>query len=548
MKKVFFPFIIAVAAVITSCNDKEEAKIPLEGFTLSKSSVNLQKSGTETLTVQFFPESASEKGLEWNTDKPAVATVVGGVITAVGTGYATITVTSKADATLVQECLVQVLSGETAQFGKVGELTNVSGTWAMGTKVMVNGHVVIPEGQSLTIEEGCEIIFAEEADGLCLIVDGNLFCRGTKEHPVLFSTAEPKRTINNAFAGLWGGIVIGAKSREVLIDYAIIEYTGGKITTASPLLGRYHFKIAAGEENHTFLGGNPGTKPGYADIGKYVITNSILRYAADNHFYLFGGNWIVHNNIMIAGGEEGGDNMAPKAGNNMDICYNIIFAPNTNGFKLASGANGIADAQSLYRAYNNTIINAGWRRAGDKGGGIYVEKDALANVFNNLMVNCKFLSQTPRGSSLPDLNSKIDYNFYYSSAKTNNIADADNGLTAWDTWQRSNANYIHTLENITYMGTQYSFIVDQNVKKSASAGASNPNFVNYNPETMNFDQIEYDNNWDFHVTSGSSALTGALSAFTGAMTGLFVTNGLSVGGKTYTSPAPSARFGAFGTK
>ena len=540
MKRIFIPLIVVIAAMITSCSEKEDANVPLEGFTLSKNSVNLQKSGTETLTVQFFPESASDKGLEWDTDKPEVATVANGVITAVGTGYATITVKSKADATLVQECLVQVLSGETVQFGKVGELTNVSGTWAMGTKVMVNGHVLIPEGQSLTIEEGCEIIFAEEADGLCLIVDGNLFCRGTIENPVLFSTAEPKRNINNAFAGLWGGIVIGAKSKEVLIDYAIIEYTGGKITTASPLLQRYHFKIASGEAMHTFLGGNPVD-------GKFVVTNSILRYANDNHFYLFGGKWIIANNIMVAGGEEGGDNIAPKAACEIDICYNVIFSPNTNGFKLSSATNPPAIAQSLYRAYNNTIVNAGWRRNGDKGGGIYVEKDCLASVFNNLMVNCKFLSQTPGGSSLPDPNSKIDYNFYYSSTKTSDIT-RDANMTSWDSWQKTNANYIHTPTTLTYQGSQFTFVVDANAKKSAQAGDLNPNFVQYNPNNVNFSDYEYDDNWDFHVATGSPALAGALSTFTGEMTGLFVTNGLSVGGKIYTSPAPAARFGAFGTK
>ena len=541
MKKVFFPFIIAIVALITSCSDKEDAKVALEGITLSKSSVNLQKTGTETLTVSFFPENASDKELEWNTDKPEVATVAGGVITAVGTGYATITVKSKADATLFQECLVQVMSGETKTVGVAGTaLTDVEGTWAMGTTVNVVGHILIPTGKSLTIEEGCQVIFAEQNDGICIVADGNLYVRGTEENRVLFSVAEPKRTINNAFAGLWGGIVVGAACKEVLVDYAIIEYTGGQITTASPLLQRYHFKIASGEAMHTLLGGNPTD-------GKVVVTNSVLRYANDNHFYLFGGKWIIANNVMISGGETGGDNIAPKAGCEIDICYNLIFSPNTNGFKLSSATNPPAIAQSLYRAYNNTIVNAGWRRNGDKGGGIYVEKDALASVFNNLMVNCKFLSQTPGGSSLPDLNSKIDYNFYYSSTKTSSLP-RDNNMTAYASWQTPNANYIHTPTTLTYGGTEYSFVVDANAVKSASAGDKSPNFVQYDVNAVALDEIEYNNNWDFHVQSGSPVLTGALSTFTGTMTGLFVTSGLSVGGKTYTSPAPAARFGAFGTK
>ena len=72
-----------------------------------------------------------------------------------------------------------------------------------------------------------------------------------------------------------------------------------------------------------------------------------------------------------------------------------MFSPNTNGLKLSSSGQSETRKQAKIQAYNNTIINAGWRRDGEKGGCVYAEKNVLANVFNNLMVNCKFRAQTP---------------------------------------------------------------------------------------------------------------------------------------------------------
>ena len=517
MKKVFIPLVIAVAAVLTNCDDKKDP-VPLAGFTLSENSVFLTLEGgsqTSTLVPAFVPADADNKELEWSTSAPAVATVADGVITAVGTGYATITAKSKADATLVQECNVRVMSGQV-----VTKSGDVEGTWTMGTVINVTADVKVPSGKSLTVEEGCEIIFAEAADAILLIVEGSLYCKGTEENPVLFTVDAQKRTAANRFAGIWGGIVFGNNSAEAVIDHAIIEYTGGTIRSGSPALG-YEYKVAAGEAMHTFLGGNVN--------GKYVITNSVLRYSVDNHFYLWGGNYLIANNYMIAGGETGGDNFAPKSGCKADFCFNVIFAPNTNGFKLSSSQSGPARPDAVFRCYNNTMINAGWRRDGVKGGGIYVEKDCLASVFNNLMVNCKYRSM------YLDCNpaSVVDYNYYCAGTQASTVAQ-DGGKNCYETLMQANSNYKEG--------------VDANGKISASAGNLDPMFENYGFNTVPLNQYEYSDAWDFHLKAGSPALTGSRSDFSGVWTGFFVTTGLTVGGKEYKSPAPAARFGAFGTK
>ncbi|MCI6503818.1 MAG: hypothetical protein MSA13_04305, partial [Prevotella sp.] len=125
----------------------------------------------------------------------------------------------------------------------LGETLNVSGsvsgTWTKNSTVNVTGHLTVPQGQSLTIEEGVKVIFTSAGVGVNHVpveftVDGNLYIKGTAENPVLLSTEESQRTADNVFAGLWGGIVASATCDEMLIDHAIIEYTGGAVIEGSP--------------------------------------------------------------------------------------------------------------------------------------------------------------------------------------------------------------------------------------------------------------------------------------------------------------------------
>ena len=91
----------------------------------------------------------------------------------------------------------------------------VSGVWEAGSTVYVDGHIVVPEGESLTIEEGVTVIFSDAGVGVNhaaieFSVDGSLYCLGTAENPVRLTVDESLRTPENTFEGLWGGIVAGA--------------------------------------------------------------------------------------------------------------------------------------------------------------------------------------------------------------------------------------------------------------------------------------------------------------------------------------------------
>lgn len=417
-----------------------------------------------------------------------------------------------------------------------------SGVWGKNSIIKVSGHhVTVPEGKSLTIEEGVTVLFDDNGVGAShtpieFIVDGSLYCKGTAEKPVLFSVDETKRTADNAFAGLWGGIVATEKCPEMLIDHTIIEYTGGAVSQDSPsaLKGIY----TPGEDFDPHITTNNVN-------GRYVVTNSTLRYGVSDAIYMMGGQGIIQHNTFAGNGETGGEAINVKAGCKVDAAFNLMFAPNTNGFKLSSsGQNDEAGRkQALIRAYNNTIVNAGWRRDGVKGGSVYVEKNALVSLFNNLMVNCKYKAQTPKwGTPAVDAGcateSVIDYNFYAAGTVSSNLPqDVEEGTL--------NSYLGYTLPNKNV----FADYVDQHSIVAASAGdaATNPQFVNFDLNAVALTAFVLHTAWDFHVLPGSPVLQGAYSGTDSNMQPYFGTTGLNVGGQAYTTDQPAARFGAYGT-
>lgn len=78
-----------------TCKVTVNAKVyPVESVSLDKTSVELTEGETATLTATVKPENASDKTVSWSSSQESVATVTDGVITAVSTGEATITVTT----------------------------------------------------------------------------------------------------------------------------------------------------------------------------------------------------------------------------------------------------------------------------------------------------------------------------------------------------------------------------------------------------------------------------------------------------------------------
>lgn len=414
--------------------------------------------------------------------------------------------------------------------------------WPADTVVTLTNHYTVPEGKSLIIKEEAQIIVSTDGVGanhapVEFTVNGNLYCEGTAEKPILFSVPQDERTEANALAGLWGGIVATSTCAEMLIDHTIIEYTGGQVISGSPAANANIY--TAGDDAYPQITTDNIN-------GHYVITNSILRNGWSDGIYLMGGNAIIANNIFAANGYDGAEAVNVKAGCVVNVAGNVMFSPNTNGLKLSSSGQSEDRNMAKIQAYNNTIINAGWRRDGEKGGCVYAEKNALVNVFNNLMVNCKFRAMTPNYDqpNNPDegycSQSVIDYNYYASGTQKSDIVFEDESGVAysWEGYAYNHKNY-------------YEGVVDAHsiiTKSEAECAVNDPKFVNFPINDVALTDYIYQDAWDFHVQADSPVLTGAYDGNDEAMAPYFGTEGLKVNGQTYTSPAVEARYGAYGTK
>ena len=287
--------------------------------------------------------------------------------------------------------------------------------------------------------------------------------------------------------------------------------------------------------------------------GRYVITNSILRNGWSDAIYMMGGNAIIADNIFSAIGYDGAEAVNVKSGCTVDVARNIMFSANTNGLKLSSSDQSEVRHQAKIQAYNNTIIGSGWRRDGEKGGGIYVEENADAGVFNNLLVNCKFRATTPAweepGSEdcYDGEHSMIDYNYYASGTVQSSIFyegqyEDDGEMLLYSGVKFPYEGYAFNHE---WYDTEKVDVHSVMAKTAEEAASLDPKFVNFD---LNIDPASYtfNDSWDFHLTSGSPALDASKTYTAGDRQPYFGTSGLEVNGKTYTSPAVEAWFGAFG--
>jgi len=525
MKKQLI-FALFAITIILGC--KKELDLTVKGISLSKSSLTLKPGDTTTLSSIILPSNATNKAVTWTSTDTSIAKVVNGLVTAVKPGSATITVTS-VEKSESASCSVTVSYND-----PVSAVGNVEGVWKKYSTVNVTGHIVVPAGKTLTIEEGVEIIIATggvdaNKTKIEFILNGNLYAVGTKSSPIKFTIPSAERTAANTFGRAWGGIIGSTTCAEILLDNVIVEYTGATTTATSPSAVAGLFKAAGGENMVAFNTNNPK--------GKYVVTNSTFRSNGEDAIYVQGGSCIFTNNLFYGVGEAGGEAINCKAGTKVDASGNIMFSPNTNAFKLSNSGASATRPQAQINAYNNTIINAGWRRdpSKPKGGCIWLEAGVLAYVYNNLIVNSMFGAKAPsfgiNATTGPDLNSKIDYNFYASGSQQSSIPQhVTNGtVTAYDGFKAGVVDVVR--------GTNDVF--------SASAGdpAKDPKFVNFSLNSVALSSFTFDNAWDFRLQSGSPALTGAKTNFTP----FFSTTGLTLNGKEYKSPAPASYFGAKGT-
>ncbi|MFT3739112.1 MAG: right-handed parallel beta-helix repeat-containing protein [Breznakibacter sp.] len=381
----------------------------------------------------------------------------------------------------------------------------------------ITDHFILPKGKSLYIEAGVTVTMDNIEKRPEIVILGNLYSMGTAAEPVTFTVPSQYQNKENRYSRYWGGIICGYDSEEVLLDHTIIEYGGAQTTEESASFQNQLFKTETGE-------GVPGFHFCNVD-GRFVVKDCIFRNNAEDQIYITGGQSIVMNNVFYHSGYDGGEAINYKSGCLADIAYNLIYDANSNAFKLSN--NGALEPQAHLFVYNNTVVNCGWRRPKVKGGSIWLEYNVYAELYNNLMFDCRWGCKEDAGNPR-DTRSVITPNYYFASTET--------GVTQYGANETKGQ----------LQGT--------NDVYSASAGDKNPNFsifsiqsnVDINCGTTGSGNVpqDFNENWDFRLQSGSNAIGKGITGFTRH----FGTTGIEINGEIYTSPAPGTYAGAFGTK
>ena len=265
----------------------------------------------------------------------------------------------------------------------------IKGTLQSDSIYWVIGDVTINKGDTLTAQPGAKIYFTGNYN---FFIHGNLVSVGTQAKPVWF-TAAPNRTLlakkdvagqdpttDPAYQGSWGGLLGDTTTQFMIFKWTHIEFGGGKVGTSSV----YGIKNASTAYMISFV--NPS--------GYLILEDSWLYGGVDDPIRIQGGRIHIMRNTSEKGGYTGGEGIANiKAGTVGNVAYNLIIGPNTNGVKPSN--NGGRNPQTNIIAYNNTILNGGYRRlrVGNslgRGGSINYEEGSEGLCYNNLLVNCLF--------------------------------------------------------------------------------------------------------------------------------------------------------------
>ena len=413
----------------------------------------------------------------------------------------------------------EVLKTDVAEY-PVGSLV-----WSKDTTLCES--VEIPVGTSLYIEPGVTVTCKSEVQvPVEIVVLGNLYCMGTAEKPVTF-TSDTKKPAD------WGGIICGYNSEEVVLNHVEVAYACATPTESSASFQNKLFKT-------TIDGGVPAFH--FCNVnGKFVMANCFFHDNYNDQTYFTGGNGVIINNIFADSGNaaDGGEAINVKAGCKLDVANNIIYNACTNAFKLSNAGNSEVVPLTEMTVYNNTIVDCGWRRAKNKkGGSVWVEKAAKPIFVNNLIYDSRYGLKQPKQDGADMEHSRLTPNYYFASTEIG----------------------VEQMAKDAALGIWY----DTDIKSSV-AGQLNPLFKNFRQsDKMNINcevdlqekgaPLAFDKTWNFEYQDNSPALSGGVTDFSPLFPtglpffGLKKVNFLDTKNDVnyyFSAPLPRVRFGAW---
>jgi len=403
--------------------------------------------------------------------------------------------------------------GQTVAAGNISG--SIKGTMKSDSVYYVTGDVIINKGDTLNIQPGVKIYFKGNYN---FWIHGNLLSLGTQDKPIWFTVQNlPKSdavgkdpTTDNAYLGSWGGLQGDTTTQFMIIKWTHIEFGGGKIGT-SQVFGVSNnataWMISFANQN-----------------GIFVLEDSWTYGGVDDQIRIQGGKISLMRNTVEKGGYTGGEGIANiKSGTQGDVAYNLIIGNSTNGVK-PSNKGGRFQANIV--AYNNTILNGGYRRflyggAGNslgRGGSINFEEGAEGQAYNNLLVDCKFgLRVVGTGNYLGNAlviadTAHLSYGYNWNYGDSAAICN-----------QFYPTNFLTKPMATDYPAPTYlpgNYTLGASFDGSANVGKNDPQFVNY-PLPIHYtgtvdatlSTMAFATGYDFHLKSSSPCLGKGYTGF-----------------------------------
>lgn len=412
-----------------------------------------------------------------------------------------------------------------------------------GETYLVEADWQVPENASVTIPAGVTLEFQEGPNGEAwfLEVFGSLYILGEEGNRVTLTASDAliNSSKNQGIGQLWGGLIGTNVAGDLVIQYTDILHAGGATrqenAMAQPSTGGGG-ELEAGDASYALYFVR---EEGFRQDGIFVLNHSRIAFCPDDAIRINGGKTLMTYNVFEVTGGTGGDAVNIKAGTSGDFAYNLGYNLATNMLKSADsgpGARGFCETNF----YNNTVVATGYRRAEPgRGAGLNYESDAFGNCYNNLMVNCRFGLRLVAGEDEPRV-AELNYghNWYYGSVQT--IVDE-----FYPSEATASVGLIGNDPRTPIPATDV----------TGGPGENDPLFVNFDPSSFTFSgnsTISTDplrgniqpipSGADFRLSPNSPALTGGTTDFP------FVhASYVSLDGSlTFTPPAPSTFFGAYG--
>ena len=261
-------------------------EILTDSVSLNKTSMSLNKGGSETLTVSRSPSSVSYPTITWTSSNTGVATVdSNGKVTAVGNGSATITAKTTDGRNLSKTCTVTVTTPVTGVTVSPATLTlNVGGTYTLSKTISPsdasnknvtwstsntgvatvdsNGKVTAVAKGTCTItctssysssyKATCSVTVNQQATGITIVPSSKQILLGTAK-PNLFDI---NKWYSNSFNGVNAHVSKNAHG-VTLTSTANDSYTNTYHMNTSPsdndksMIDKFGFAVTGGK-NYTF--------------------------------------------------------------------------------------------------------------------------------------------------------------------------------------------------------------------------------------------------------------------------------------------------------